>query len=79
MVVLLVLKSNAPHTIGYTQTDDRGSNMATQSASTTSTTDNAKKSLLKRTGIAAYRVLALMTENAYRGYQAQLAPYYGTI
>ncbi|MBB3141029.1 hypothetical protein ACGTN6_14955 [Halomonas sp. THAF12] len=38
------------------------------------TTSTARPSLLKRIGKGAYRVLEVMTESAYRGFQARM-PY----
>ena len=53
--------------------------MTTQTVSSSSTTTTAQSSLLKRIGMSVYRVLEPMTEGAYKSYQAQQAPFYGTI
>lgn len=53
--------------------------MTTQTVSATSTSASVQSSLFKRIGTKAYRVLILMSEGAYKGYQAQRAPYYATV
>lgn len=54
--------------------------MTTQTVSSTRTsTTSSQPSLIKRTGMKAYRALVLMSEGAYKGYQAQRAPYYATV